>query len=76
MSVQLKVKFKNKSKDKSLHKCDFCGSDPEEIWEGIEDGVAIEGQYCLEHFREMHKDPELFDEWYEKFEGKISESSK
>ena len=72
MSTQLKVKFKNKSKDKTLHKCDFCGNDPEELWEG----VGIEGHYCLEHFRLMHEDVEAFDEWYDKFEGVINESGK
>lgn len=60
-----KVKFKNKSKDMTLHKCDFCGAAAEELWEGSD----IEGQYCLEHFRLMHDDVDLFDEWYERFEG-------
>ena len=67
MSKQLKVKFKNKSKDKTLHKCDFCGVSPEELWECNE----FEGHYCLEHFRLMHDDVEVFDEWYAKFEGVI-----
>lgn len=58
-----KIKNKNKSKDGKLHKCDHCGIDPEEIWLGQE----IEGQYCLEHFREAHEDIEAFDEWYKEF---------
>ena len=70
MSTQIKVKFKNKSKDKALHKCDFCGADPEELWEGAD----FEGHYCLEHFRLMHDDIDAFDEWYAKFEDIISES--
>lgn len=72
MSVQLKVKFKNKSKDLTLHKCDFCGTDPEELWSCGE----FEGQYCLEHFRLMHEDVSAFDSWYEKFGDVINESSK
>lgn len=72
MSKQLKVKFKNKSKDKTLHKCDFCGTDPEQLWDCNE----FEGHYCLEHFREMHEDVEAFDEWYARFEGVINENDK
>jgi len=59
----MKVKNKNKSKDGELHKCDFCGISPEEVWTGAE----IDGQYCFEHFRESHEDLEEFDEWCEEF---------
>ena len=57
------MKNKNKSKDGTLHKCDFCGNSPEDIWSGAE----IDGQYCLEHFRSAHEDVEEFDEWCERF---------
>lgn len=69
MSDQSKVKFKNKSKDKTSHKCDFCGEEPENLWEGN----GIEGQYCFEHFRLMHENTEEFDEWCVKFKGIIDE---
>lgn len=59
----MNIKNKNKSKDGELHKCDFCGESPEEIWTGMH----IEGQYCLEHFRLLHEDLEDFDEWFKKF---------
>jgi hypothetical protein len=59
----MKVKNKNKSKNQTLHKCDFCGSDPEEMWSGHK----IDGQYCFEHFRLMHDDLEEFDEWCKRF---------
>lgn len=65
MPASSKVKFKNKSKDKTKFVCDFCGKDHDELWEG----VGIEGQYCLEHFREIHDDVEAFDEWFDKFGG-------
>lgn len=65
-----KVKNKNKSKDMTLHRCDFCGTSPEEVW-SCED---IEGQYCLEHFREMHENVEEFDTWFAKFVEKKDES--
>ena len=57
------IKNKNKSKDKTLHKCDFCGAEPEEIWSG----KYIDGQYCFEHFREAHEDIEAFDAWCKEF---------
>jgi len=59
----MNVTNKNKSKDKELHKCDFCGVDPEELWLGQD----IDGQYCLTHFREVHEDVEAFDEWFKSF---------
>ena len=59
----MKIKNKNKSKDQTLHKCDFCGVSPDEIWSG----VGIDGQYCFEHFRLAHEDVEEFDEWYKRF---------
>lgn len=65
------IKNKNKSKDETLHKCDFCGSEPEEIWSGFN----MEGQYCFEHFREMHDDVAAFDRWYKEFYGKINNSA-
>ena len=71
MSTQLKVKFKNKSKNKTKHVCDFCGEDVEELWECNE----FEGQYCLDHFRLMHKDVKAFDEWYAIFGDRINESN-
>lgn len=57
------IKNKNKSKDGTLHKCDFCGVDAENIWTGLH----IDGQYCFEHFREAHEDKEEFDEWCKRF---------
>lgn len=57
------IKNKNKSKNGTLHKCDFCGEEPEKIWEG----QGIDGQYCFEHFRLAHEDIEVFDEWYKRF---------
>ena len=45
----MKVKNKNKSKDGQLHKCDFCGDNPEEIWMHFN----FDGQYCLKHFNEL-----------------------
>ena len=57
------IKNKNKSKDGKLHKCDYCGASPEEIWSA----QGIDGQYCLEHLREVHDDIEAFDEWYKRF---------
>lgn len=59
----MKIKNKNKSKDRTKHKCDFCGIDSEEIWTG----AGIDGQYCLEHFRLAHDDIEEFDKWFERF---------
>ena len=66
MNGQLKVKFKNKSKDKTKHVCDFCGQEEDNMWEAQE----FEGQYCFTHFRLMHEDVEAFDEWCEKFKDK------
>ena len=57
------IKNNNKSQDGELHKCDHCGASPEEIWSG----AGIEGQYCLEHFREAHEDKEEHDEWCTRF---------
>lgn len=68
MNAQSKVSFKNKSKDKILHRCDFCGSEPENLWEDQD----IEGQYCLEHFRLMHEDVREFDSWFKRFVSEVS----
>lgn len=57
------ISNKNKSENGELHKCDHCGISPEEIWTG----AGIEGQYCLEHFKQAHDSPEEFDEWYTRF---------
>lgn len=60
----MKAKNRNKSKNGTLHKCDFCGESPEEIWSGYN----MEGQYCFEHFRDMHYPViEEFDEWCKEF---------
>jgi hypothetical protein len=57
------VKNMNKSNDGEKHVCDFCGSDPEEIWIA----ETIDGQYCFTHFRLMHDNLEDFDEWCKEF---------
>lgn len=59
----MKVINKNKSENKTNHKCDFCGKEPEDIWMGHN----IDGQYCLEHYRELHEDLEAFDIWYKEY---------
>ena len=64
----MNVKNKNKSKDGEKHKCDFCGSEPEEMWTG----TGIDGQYCFEHFRLAHEDIGEFDEWCKAFNTNIS----
>lgn len=65
------IKNKNKSKDGTLHKCDFCGCDLEEIWSG----EGIDGQYCFEHFRLAHEDVEAFDEWCKRFNNENNDNS-
>jgi len=61
------MKNKNKSKDGELHKCDFCGSQ-DDLWTGLE----VDGQYCLEHFKASHSDPEEFEAWYRRFHEEIN----
>ena len=57
------ISNKNKSNDGTLHKCDFCGCEPEELWMGFD----IDGQYCFNHFRETHEDVVAFDKWCKEF---------
>lgn len=57
------MSFKNKSENKTKFLCDHCGKSADELWEDDN----IEGQYCFKHFRDMHDDPEAFDEWCDRF---------
>ena len=66
----MKVSNKDKSNGQTKHVCDFCGKDTEHLWESP---IQFTGQYCFEHFREMHEDIPKFDAWYEEFKEFIGE---